>query len=84
MYKVTITSRAERDLKRLDRSLKNRVVAAILALGSDPRPAGSIKVKSEEGVRRIRIGDWRVGYMIDDAASGVTVIRVGHRREFYD
>ena len=71
-------------MRRLDRPTKNRIVAAILALSTDPRPAGCLKVKSEEGVWRIRIGDWRVGYEIDDAAREVTVIRIGHRSEFYD
>ena len=72
-------------MKRLDRANKNRVVTAILALGSNPRPPpGCIKVKSEEGLWRIRIGDWRVGYEVDDQAREVTVIRVGHRSEFYD
>ena len=84
MYSVTITSRAERELKRLDRTTKNRVVKAILDLASNPRPAGCLKVRSEEGVWRVRISDWRVGYMIDDAASEVTVIRIAHRSEFYD
>jgi mRNA interferase RelE/StbE len=84
MYEVTITSRAERELKRLDRPIKNRVVTAILALGSDPRPPGCLKVRSEEGVWRIRVGDWRVGYEIDDAVREVVIIRVGHRSEFYD
>jgi mRNA interferase RelE/StbE len=84
MYNVTITSRAERELKRLDRTTKNRVVKVILELASNPRPAGCLKVRSEEGVWRIRAGDWRVGYTIDDAASDVTVIRVAHRSEFYD
>ena len=84
MYNVTITSRAERELRRLDRPVKNRMVAAILALNSDPRPAGCLKVKSEEGVWRIRIGDWRVGYQIDDVNREVIVIRIGHRSEFYD
>jgi mRNA interferase RelE/StbE len=84
MYSVSITSRAERDLKRLDRPTKNRVVKAILELASNPRPAGCLKVRSEEGVWRVRIGDWRVGYSVDDAASTVTVIRIAHRREFYD
>ena len=84
MYNVTITSRAERELRRLDRPVKNRMVATILALNSDPRPAGCLKVKSEEGVWRIRIGDWRVGYRIDDANREVIVIRIGHRSEFYD
>ncbi|PYS83170.1 MAG: type II toxin-antitoxin system RelE/ParE family toxin [Acidobacteria bacterium] len=84
MYNVTITSRAERELKRLDRSTRNRVVKAILDLASNPRPAGCLKVRSEEGVWRVRIGDWRVGYLIDDAASEVAVIRIAHRSEFYD
>jgi mRNA interferase RelE/StbE len=84
MYNVTITSRAEKELKRFDRQTKNRVVKTILDLASNPRPAGCLKVRSEEGVWRIRVGDWRVGYMIDDAASEVTVIRIAHRSEFYD
>lgn len=84
MYKVTITSRAERELKRLDRPIKNRIVTTILALSSEPRPAGCLKVKSEEGVWRIRVGDWRIGYQIDDASLEVTVIRIGHRSQFYD
>jgi mRNA interferase RelE/StbE len=84
MYNVSITPRAERDIKRLDRQIKNRIVTAIMALAGDPRPSGCIKVHSEEGVWRIRVGDWRVGYSIDDPAKEVLVIRVGHRSEFYD
>ncbi len=84
MFSVTITSRAERELRRLDRPVKNRIVTAILSLGSDPRPSGCLKVKSEEGVWRVRIGDWRVGYIIDDEKREVVVIRVGHRSEFYN
>jgi mRNA interferase RelE/StbE len=84
MYKITITSRAEKDIKRLDRPVKNRIITAIMALADDPRPPGCVKVQSEEGVWRIRVGDWRVGYTIDDTAQEVTIIRVGHRSEFYD
>jgi mRNA interferase RelE/StbE len=83
MYSVKITSRAESELKRLDRPMKNRVVTAILALASDPRPPGCLKVRSAEGVWRIRVGDWRIGYEIDDRLQEVVVIRVGHRSEFY-
>jgi mRNA interferase RelE/StbE len=83
MYSVKITSRAEGELKRLDRPVKNRVVTAILALASDPRPPGCLKVRSAEGVWRIRVGDWRIGYEIDDSLQEVVVIKVGHRSEFY-
>ena len=84
MYNVLTTSRAERELKRLDRPTKNRVVTAALALGDNPRPHGCLKVKTEEKLWRIRVGDWRIGYEIDDEARIVTIITVSHRREFYD
>lgn len=83
MYSVKITSRAEGELKRLDRPVKNRVVTAIQALASDPRPPGCLKVRSAEGVWRIRVGDWRIGYEIDDSLQELIVIKVGHRSEFY-
>ena len=83
MYKITITSRAERELRRLDKSVKNRIVPAIQALAQDPRPHGCLKVKGED-IWRIRVGDWRIGYGIDDQARVVDVIRVDHRSQFYD
>ena len=83
MYKITITSRAERELRRLDKSVKNRIVPAIQALAQNPRPLGCLKVKGED-IWRIRVGDWRIGYGIDDQARVVDVIRVDHRSQFYD
>jgi mRNA interferase RelE/StbE len=43
-----------------------------------------LKVKAEERLWRIRVGDWRIGYEIDDDTRVVRIITVGHRREFYD
>lgn len=83
MYSISITSRAERDLKKLDRQIKNRVTKSILELANDPRPAGCRKVQSEDGVWRIRVGDWRVGYVVDDNANEIVIIRIAHRSEFY-
>ena len=84
MFRVNITSRAERELKRLDRPVKNRIVSEISALASDPRPPGCLKVRSEEGVWRIRVGDWRVGYQVDDKASEILVVKIAHRSDFYE
>jgi mRNA interferase RelE/StbE len=84
MYKVIITSHAERELKRLDRSTKNRILPVALALADNPRPHGCLKVKAEERLWRIRVGDWRVGYEIYDETRVVRIVTVGHRREFYD
>lgn len=81
---VNITSRAERELRRLDRTTKNRIVTAVFALMDDARPHGCLKVKATEGLWRIRVGDWRIGYEIDDAAQTVTIMTIAHRREFYD
>ena len=84
MYKVVVTSHAERELKRLDRSTKNRILPVALALSDNPRPHGCLKVKDEERRWRIRVGDWRIGYEIDDKARVVRIVTIGHRREFYD
>lgn len=84
MYEVTIKSSAERELRKMDRQIKNRLVTAILALADEPRPTGCLKVKSEDNLWRIRIGDWRIGYEIDDNANEVIIVRVGHRSEFYE
>jgi mRNA interferase RelE/StbE len=84
MYKISLTRRAEKDLRSLNRSMKNRTVTAISELANDPRPSGCRKIQSEEGVWRIRIGDWRVGYTINDKSREVIVIRIVHRKEFYD
>jgi mRNA interferase RelE/StbE len=84
MFKVNISSSAERALRRLDRPVENRITSAILELASNPRPHGCLKVKSEEGVWRIRIGDWRVGYQVDDASSEVLVVKIAHRSDFYE
>ncbi len=84
MYSVLILPRVEKFLKGLGQAIKNRLVSAMMALAADPRPPGCIKVKSEDGVWRIRVGDYRIGYMIDDLAKVVTIIRIGHRSDFYD
>ena len=83
MYNITITPRAERDIKKLDRTTKNRIVTDMMVLASDPRPPGCVKVESEKGVWRIRSGDYRIGYTIDDTALEVAIVRVAPRSEFY-
>jgi len=84
MYKISITRRAEKDLKNLERAAKNRIVTAISDLKNDARPLGCRKIQSEESVWRIRVGDWRIGYFIDDVKQEINIIRIAHRKEFYD
>ncbi len=84
MYKISINARAEKDLRKIDRQNKNRIIPEITVLADDPRPGGCKRVISEPGVWRIRVGDYRIGYRIDDGTREVTVIRIAHRREFYE
>jgi mRNA interferase RelE/StbE len=83
VYRLLIKRSAERDLRRLPRPLFQRISRNILALGDDPRPAGARKLKGALEGWRIRVGDYRVIYQIDDGNHRVTVVRVRHRRDVY-
>ena len=52
-------------------------------LADNPRPAGCKKLKGYKDQWRVRVGDWRVLYIIDDAAKLATITRIAHRREIY-
>ncbi len=73
--------RAQRDLDRLRGAIWERVRDALLVLAQIPRPKGCIKLST--GAWRIRVGDIRVLYDIDDKAKTVEVLRIKHRRDIY-
>lgn len=81
-YRVDITRSAEKDLADLNRRDHKRVVARMQALAGDPRPHGCEKLSGEEKYR-LRQGDYRIVYAIDDPQSIVTVVKVAHRRDAY-
>jgi mRNA interferase RelE/StbE len=82
MYRIELRRLAQHVLRRLPKRDYEAVLAAINNLAITPRPQGIEKVQST-GLWRIRQGDYRVVYEIDDKAHLVTVVRVGHRREVY-
>lgn len=84
-YAVFLTNRAVRELRDLPKDIIARADSHIMALAEDPRPPGckKLKTKSPEGWR-IRVGDYRILYQIDDPNHKVTVYRIGHRRDIYD
>jgi mRNA interferase RelE/StbE len=82
MYKVEVRRRAQRALDRLPKNDFQAVVKAIKELAQTPRPKGIEKVKTT-GLWRVRQGDYRIIYAIDDKEHLVIVVRVGHRRELY-
>ncbi len=83
MYKVKFSKTGERDLQRLTNPLYERIKKKILSLKKDSRPRGTKKMKSEVDRFRIRIGNYRILYGIDDQNQVVTIYRIAHRSEAY-
>ncbi len=82
MYKVDLRRSVQKSLNKLPKSDFPAVIESIKGLAQTPRPKGIEKVKST-GLWRIRQGDYRIIYAIDDNEHLITVVRVGHRREIY-
>ena len=83
MYEVHLERAAENDLKRLPASTFQRIIPQIKTLAENPRPSGCRKITGSKNDWRIRIGDYRVIYEIDEKANAVRIMRVRHRRGVY-
>ena len=83
-YSLEIKSSAQRELDALDDTLFARIDRKIMSLADNPRPAGCKKLKGYRNHWRIRVGDWRVIYVLNDARSLVSITRVAHRRDVYE
>lgn len=83
-YKVEFTPPARKQFKKLPEEVKERIGAKLQALASDPRPPGSKKLVNRHGIWRIRAGDYRAIYCIEDKVLIVLVVEVGHRSDVYD
>jgi len=84
-YAVDVAEAAEADVAALHPDVQRRVMRALAALAYCPRPSGCVRVKSmEPGHYRLRVGDYRIGYHVDDGRQIITVWQVGHRSRFYD
>ena len=83
-YSVEIKASAQKELDALDDALFGRIDRKIRAFIANPRPAGCKKLKGHKDVWRVRIGDWRIVYIVDDSAKLVSVTRIAHRRDVYD
>jgi mRNA interferase RelE/StbE len=82
-YRIDIPRAAARELAAVAEPHKGRIKAAIQALADDPRPSGCVKMTGLRDIFRIRIGDYRVTYQVQDRVLVVIVVKVGHRREVY-
>lgn len=83
-YEIEWAAPALRELRKLERPLTRRVLVAVTKPGEDPRPPGVRALTGHPpGTMRLRIGDYRVVYVIRDDHVVVTVVRIAHRREVY-
>jgi mRNA interferase RelE/StbE len=82
-YTVGLSKQAQKDLAAFSLDIRVRCAEAIAALAENPRPSGHKKLKGRDNQYRIRVGDYRVIYTIDDGILTVLVVRVAHRRESY-
>ncbi len=83
-YRLVIKTSAVKELEKIEpKTLRRRLVAAIQALAADPRPLGCEKLAGAVTAYRVRQGDYRAVYTIDDKTRVVIVVKIGHRREVY-
>lgn len=83
MYAVEFAPSAARAFRKFESAAQRRVALAIDGLALRPRPAGAVKLAGADDTFRIRVGDYRVVYMIEDRVLRVLIVRVAHRREAY-
>ncbi len=81
-YKIEIKKSAVKEIENLPKKTLTRVIDQITALGDDPRPNGCKKLSGDEKYR-IRVGDYRILYEIEDKIVTIYVVKVAHRKEVY-
>lgn len=82
-YTVVFARSARKELENLPASIAQRILSAIERLRTNPRPAGVRKIRGAEGLWRLRVGDYRVLYAIDEAQPLVDIQVVRHRKDAY-
>jgi mRNA interferase RelE/StbE len=84
MFNIIFDRSAEKDLEALPNNIVRKVLIVIEKLADDPRPSGVKKLKeTEEDLYRIRSGDYRIVYAINDSIKIVNIRRIRHRKEVY-
>jgi len=82
-YRITLAPSAARQLRKLDPQVRRRIQAALELLCAEPRPPTATQLVGGSGEWRVRTGDYRIVYEIEDDQLLVLVVRIGHRREVY-
>lgn len=81
-YRIEVRPAALRALRKVHPDDRKRIQGAIALLGQDPRPPGATSLRGRDGMR-VRIGDYRIIYTVQDDVLLVVVVTLGHRKEIY-
>ena len=83
-YQVIFTKKAAKEVKQLNKTDIPRIIEKAESLGNDPRPEGSKKlVGSKEDLWRVRVGDYRIIYLIEEEVKIIKVTKIAHRKDIY-
>jgi len=82
-YQIELTPAARRDLKSVPARVRKQIDKQILALAENPYPPGSKKLRAVEGLHRVRVGDYRILYIVEAKRLVVVIVTIGHRRDVY-
>ena len=83
VYQVKVNNSAEKSIKKFHKAVQSRIYNLLVSLGENPRPRGCKKLKGKRNLYRVKCGDYRVIYTIEDDVLLVTIIRVGYRSVSY-
>jgi mRNA interferase RelE/StbE len=75
---------AERQLAKLDQVTRRRILKSVEKLSSNPCPSGAVRLVTDPGVWRMRVGDYRLLYEIIEQQVRVLIVKIGHRRDVYE
>jgi mRNA interferase RelE/StbE len=82
-YQIKILNHAKRQVKSISKYVQEQIKITIKNLGDNPRPVGVIKLSGKQDLYRVRVGDYRIIYQIEDNVLLIIIVSVGHRREIY-
>lgn len=82
MYELFVLPQAQKDLDGLEAPVFERILKRLRVLSKEARPPGCLKLTGDDGYR-IRVGDYRVLYRVDDSARRIYIYRVKHRKDAY-
>jgi mRNA interferase RelE/StbE len=82
-YQLEVKRSAVKDMRHLPKDVQQRAIDAINTLAEIPIPMGATKLVGHDTLYRIRLGDWRIVYDVDEEAETITILAVKHRRDVY-